>query len=241
MSGPWAPRTLLRASSPCVPGPVGARAVRAGFGSIHTIPNAVDWFLFSIEKTSSRNHRSCAQCGELTFVQVRGLSTGDSHVGNRGTNPGLRPQSSSELRLSTVVHRLSTGYPPGLSPALWTTLGRYRLVVPRTFNRKSTPVHRMCVLSSPSVSVHIDFPRSCPHLCRLTDKGCPPLGIKGCGLLWISVDNVGTTRLRSDVDIPAHAWMGPLERFRGASSRGRTVIHRLWEKVWKTPKRATFG
>jgi hypothetical protein len=30
--------------------------------------------------------------------------------------------------------------------------------------------------------------------------GYPPLGINTCELLWISVDNVGTTQSRSDVD-----------------------------------------
>jgi hypothetical protein len=45
-------------------------------------------------------------------MQVNGLSTGDSHVGNQGTNPGLGPQSSSKRALSTVVHRLSTGFVP---------------------------------------------------------------------------------------------------------------------------------
>ena len=97
-------------------------------------------------------------------TQVNGLSTGDSHVGNQGTNPGLGPQSSTRPRLSTVVHRLSTGYPPGLSPGLWRALGRYRPVVPRTFNRKSTRFHRTWTTSSLSVSVHIDFPRVRPHL-----------------------------------------------------------------------------
>jgi len=93
----------------------------------------------------SRLHRSCAKCGEPSSAQVRGLSTGGSRVGNQGTNPGLRPQSSTGPRLSTVVHRLSTGYPRGLCPGLGITPGRYRLVVPRSFNRKSTRVHRLWV------------------------------------------------------------------------------------------------
>src|SRR4051812_35384853 len=117
-----------------------------------------------LREISSRLHRGCAHCGELTLVQVNELSTGDSHVGNQGINPGLRPQSSTGLRLSTVVHRLSTGYPPGLSPDMWTALGRYRLVVPRTFNRKSTLFHRRWTRRSRFVSVHIDFPRLGPHL-----------------------------------------------------------------------------
>jgi hypothetical protein len=110
---------------------------------VHTFPNADDWVLDFQQRDISRNHRACAHCGELTLSQVSGLSTGDSHVGNRGINRGLRPQPRTRRRLSTVVHRLSTAYPPGLSPGLGITLGRYRLVVPRTFNRKSTPVHRV--------------------------------------------------------------------------------------------------
>ena len=117
-----------------------------------------------LRKISSRSHRGCAQCGELKLVQVNDLSTGDSHVGNQGTNPGLGPQLSTRRPLSTVVHRLSTGYPRGLSPGLWTALGRYRLVVPRTFNRKSTLLHRRWTGLSLWVTVHIDIPRSSPHL-----------------------------------------------------------------------------
>ena len=147
--------------------PVPGGFSRGGSGRerlVHTFPNADDWFLDFRQRDISRNHRGCAYCGELTFPQVRRLSTGDSHVGNRGINPGPRPQSRKRRRVSTVVHRLSTAYPPGLSPALGITLGRYRLVVPRTFNRKSTRVHRVWGTSSPYVSVHIDFPRSSPHL-----------------------------------------------------------------------------
>src|SRR5262245_49952370 len=48
-----------------------------------------------LRKISSRLHRGCAKCGELKLVQVNGLSTGDSHVGSQGINPGLRPQSST--------------------------------------------------------------------------------------------------------------------------------------------------
>jgi hypothetical protein len=126
--------------------PVLGSLPRGGSGRerlVHTFPNADDWFLDFRQRDISRNHRGCAHCGELTSSQLSELSTGDSHVGNRGINPGARPQSRMRRRLSTVVHRLSTAYPPGLSPGLGITLGRYRLVVPRTFNRKSTRVHRV--------------------------------------------------------------------------------------------------
>ena len=71
------------------------------------------------------------------------LSTGGLPVENHGYNSRSCPQAPSRPELSTVVHRLSTGYPPGLSPGLGITVRRFGPVVPRTFNRKSTPVHRL--------------------------------------------------------------------------------------------------
>ena len=120
-------------------------------------------FVF-FRRDNSRNHRSCGFCGQLESSQVTGLSTGDSQVDNQGTNPGLRPQSPSGQRLSTVVHTFPTGCPQGLPPDLGTTERGRHSVVPRTFNRKSTPVHRLWENLSPSVIVHIDFHRGCPHL-----------------------------------------------------------------------------
>jgi hypothetical protein len=189
VGGVGPPRTLLRRASPRVPGPAGARRREPRAAPSTTSPTPLIAFC-CLRKISSRLHRGCAKCGELELVQVNGLSTGDSHVGNQGTNPRLRPQSSSGLRLSTVVHRLSTGYPPGLSPGLCIASGRYRLVVPRTFNRKSTRLHRRWTELLPTVSVHIDFPRTCPHLWGWRPGGCPPLGIKpvnACELVWITL------------------------------------------------------
>src|SRR5512138_684879 len=135
------PRTLLRRASLRVAGPAGARR-REPLAAPST-PSPTPLIAFCcLRKISSRLHRGCAKCGELKLVQVNGLSTGDSQVDNQGTNPGLRPQSSTGLRLSTVVHRLSTGYPPGLFLGLCIASGRYRLVLPRTFKRKSTRFHR---------------------------------------------------------------------------------------------------
>ncbi len=128
------PASVLLGSEPGVD-----RAV----GGSSTPPTTLMIELRFSERDNSRNHRPCAYCGELAFAQVRELSTGGWHVDERGINPCLHPQSRDQPKLSTAVHRLSTAYPPGLYPGLWTAPGRYRLVVPRTFNRKSTGVHRV--------------------------------------------------------------------------------------------------
>jgi hypothetical protein len=64
------------------------------------------------------------------------------------------------------------------------------------------------------------------------------LGINPCEVLWIGVENVGTKPSGSSVD----------KRRLCVSERGDPVpeictgvIHRLWAKVWKTPKRYSFG
>ena len=123
-----------------------------------------------LREITHRLHRSCANCGEPRSALVRRLSTGVLPVGNRGTNRPAHPQGPAIIRLSTAVHRLSTGYPPGLSPAVGTAPGCCRLVIPRTFNRPSTAVHRFPAQSSLCVAVHSGFPRRCPHLCATAER-----------------------------------------------------------------------
>ena len=78
------------------------------------------------------------------------LSTGGLAVENRWVNPVVRPQDAGTDELSTVVHRLSTGYPP-VSPQ---ACGQRRSppVVPRTFNRLSTGRRRLWTTDCPQSS-----------------------------------------------------------------------------------------
>jgi hypothetical protein len=118
---------------------------------------------------------------------VSGLSTGVLLVCNQGKNHSLGPQAPPCAWLSTAVHRLSTGYPRGFSPGLGITPGRYRLVVPRTFNRMSTVLHRPWTAMSPNVSVHSGFPRGCPHLWGTASEVIHRWGQTPVGNRWITL------------------------------------------------------
>ncbi|ABP52487.1 hypothetical protein Strop_0002 [Salinispora tropica CNB-440] len=69
-----------------------------------------------------------------------------------GENPGCHPQAGVTPSLSTVVHRLSTGYPRTSSPGLWIVSRVSTRVIPRTFNNLSTP-------GPPSVDNDTVFPK----------------------------------------------------------------------------------
>ena len=130
-----------------------------------------------LREITRRLHRCCGNCGEPASAQVSGLSTGGSAVENRGTNRAARPQAPAS---ATVVHRLSTGYPPVIHrvcPQLWdSAVRRSRAVVPRTFNRpctgSSTGGGQTCHLPYTSTSLSPGVVHSLWVTRELSTAGC---------------------------------------------------------------------
>ena len=201
--GPWTLRTVWRAASGRSPGPgaffrspLGPRAV-----SSPSTPSTTLMIAFCcLREISSRLHRSCAFCGELAYPQVTGLSTGDSHVGNQGTNPGLDPQSPTGLtvvhRRPPVIHRISTGFVPRPVYNVGTLPCRCPQSLQQEIHTRPQAVNsEMTLCACPH-----RFPQGLSTSVGFTATGYPPLGINPGDNLWTRVENVGTKRFRPDVD-----------------------------------------
>jgi hypothetical protein len=131
---------------------------------------------------------------------VTGLSTGDSHVGNRGITRGLHPQAAAVgsvvHRRPQAIHRLSTGFIPCAVDYAGTLLARRPQNLQQVIHRRPQAVRSFVTL------------RVCPHRypqgwSTSVERGVrrfPPSGDRACGRLWTSVDNVGTKLSRRDVD-----------------------------------------
>lgn len=165
------PRTLGREGIGCVPDPVdrvaadgsGPAAVDRSTGS----PTVMIGFCsFRRDNSSSSSHlcklwRTRVWAGQTGYTQVVSLWMG----GGKTRSPIHR--RSPCTRLSTVVHRLSTGNPPTFSPDLWIVAGVSSTVIPRTFNSFPTgsrpSVDSAGGCPQASTAVHSVVPRVSPQ------------------------------------------------------------------------------
>ena len=131
------------------------------------------------------------------LAQVRGLSTGDSHVGNQGTNPGFGStvveRTGVVHRCPPAIHRLSTGFVPGPGDNAETIRVRRPQNLQQEIHSRPQAVDKDV---TPSDCPH-RFPQGLSTSVRNGRAGYPPLGINPWGQ---PVDNVGTTPLRPGVD-----------------------------------------
>ena len=112
-----------------------------------------------------------------------------SHVGNQGTNPGLRPQSPTRAavvhRCPPAIHRLSTGFVPRPGDSAGTPPTRRPQNLQQEIHTPPQAVDRDVTLGT---CPH-RFPQELSTSVRKTRASCPPLGTNPWGR---TVDNVGT-------------------------------------------------
>lgn len=106
---------------------------------------------------------------------------------------------------STVVHWLSTGYPPTFSPGLWIVWCVLARTVPRTFNSLSTTARILWTTEPLPTGIHSITPRVIHSLWvtgRVPAQRCPPDGPE-------AVDNGWELQRRSGVCPRATAELTP--------------------------------
>ena len=158
-------------------------------------------------------------------------------MGNQGTNPRsgstVADLTSVVHRCPPVIHRISTGFVPRPVDDVATLPARRPQNLQQAIHTRPQDVdrdvtHRVCPHR---------FPQELSTSVGSGSEACPPLGINPCERLWTSVDNVGTKPSRPYVD---RLGRGVLRGWGRSHLVSWAIIHRLWEKVWKTPKRNPF-